>query len=120
VDRRGSTELLTQTSHAPARARDKPAPSLTAAGIGPPNLGSVAAGGRIASPSAGSGSHLASRATGGPGVSPHRGALGPIARGGTRTDPNPGIVQWDQRVAGNSAACPYRDNRAGGARAAVD
>ena len=38
----------------------------------------------------------------GPGLSPHRGLGSHRPRGGTQTDPNPGISQRDQRVGGNS------------------
>jgi hypothetical protein len=42
----------------------------------------------------------------GAGLSPTGGLGSHKPRGGTRTDPNPGILQRDQRVEGNSLTCP--------------
>ena len=64
------------------------------------------AAGRIAKPSAGFGSHLGADAGGGPGLSPTGGLGSHRPRGGTRTEANSGIIQHDQRLGGNSLACP--------------
>src|SRR5438477_263342 len=83
-----------------------PPPATALRRIVPPEALAQTPEGRIASPSAGFRVPSGGVAEpGGPGLSPHPGPLGPIARGGTRTEANSGIVQQGQRLRGNSAAC---------------
>jgi hypothetical protein len=74
--------LPTLTRHAHAREGQSPPSPQPSAGIAPPEPHAQAPAGRIASPSAGCGSHLAPIRDRGAGAFPPPGALGPIGGAG--------------------------------------
>ena len=87
-------------------AHESPTLSDRAAGrIGHRATPRAAFAGRIARPSAVSGSHLARTRDRGAGF-PHRGLGSHRPRGGTQAEENSGIVQQGQLLRGNSTACP--------------